>query len=95
MLVAGVGPPELDAVRNELRAQTLERWLPIAAAGAAATVAGALVWALSSSILALAELVGRGELAPEDATALVTVIVTDLPARLAGALERPPVSQNH
>ena len=95
MLVAGVGPPELDSVRNELRAQTLERWLPIAAAGAAATVAGALVWALSSSILALAELVGRGELAPEDATALVTVIVTDLPARLAGTFDRPPVSQNH
>lgn len=82
-LVAGAGPPGLDVVRDELRAQTVQRWLPVTSAELPPGVAGALVWALSSSILALAELVGRDELAPDTATALVAAMVTDLPERLA------------
>ncbi len=86
MLVAGAGPPELDVVRDELRAQTVARWLPVTSTDATAGVAGALVWALSSSILAFAELVGRGELTPELATALVIAMVTDLPERIAHSM---------
>ena len=90
VLVAGAGPPELDSVREAVRAQTLARWLPVTHGTDATAIAGALVWALTNSILVLAELVGRGELSAEHATALVVAIVTDLPARLAAAIAAMP-----
>lgn len=95
VLVAGAGPAELEVVRDELRAQTVARWLPVTSTDAPPRVAGALVWALSSSILALAELVGRAELTPEMATALVVAMVTDLPERIAQSTRSLAGPQRH
>jgi AcrR family transcriptional regulator len=84
LVLADSGTPELSGARDLLRTHLLARWLPaLASAGLAADVAGALLWATASSVVALADQVHRGELARPDAERLAEAIVAALPQVVA------------
>jgi AcrR family transcriptional regulator len=84
LVLADSGTPELSGARELLRTHLLARWLPaLASAGLAADVAGALLWATASSVVALADQVHRGELRRPDAERLAEAIVAALPQVVA------------
>lgn len=86
VLVAAAGPRELDAVSEQFRARTIERWLPFVDAEALGPdIARSLVWALMSAILALGDLVCRGEITPEQASVLIRALVTNAGSSAAAA----------
>lgn len=76
LLVAGPGMPELEGVRDRFRSRVDARWLPLLRdARRSRREARAMLWALVSSFLSLAELVGRGEIHKRAAVDLATELV--------------------
>lgn len=81
LVAAGTGRAELEAVRARFRAHIERRWLPaVSRDGDDRRQARARLWALTTGVLGLAELVARGEASAATATA----VATDLVAAVAG-----------
>ena len=77
LVAAGTGKPELEAVRARFRAHLEWRWLPaVTRAGDVRHEARARLWALTTGLLALADLVARREISAPTATAVATDLVS-------------------
>lgn len=71
LVAAGAGRPELEVLRERLRAHIESRWLdPVRSVAPSLEAARAVLWSLVNGLLALADLTGRGELAPAAAVAI-------------------------
>jgi len=90
LLVAGPGVPDLEPVRQRVRSHIEERWLPRLPAPETAR-ARAVLWTLVGGLLALAELVARRELTPDEALELATTLGRVVPGSLAAV----PVPTTH
>ncbi len=90
LLVADPGLRELEPLRERFRAHVEERWLGFSGSGgvdaADRDIARALLWTLASGLFGLADLVTRGEIGAEAATALATALVVTLPRAVHDAL---------
>ena len=75
LLVADVGLPALDRVRQRFRADELARWPNLARTGRHAARASAVIWTTTSALLALADAVTTGDIAETDATRMAVGIV--------------------
>jgi AcrR family transcriptional regulator len=84
LVVADPCLPELEGVRRRLRAHVEHRWLPLLGpADGDEPAARALLWTVVSGLLALADLVGRGEVSADAATSLATALVGVMPTVVA------------
>lgn len=93
LLLADSATPELARARDALRSHLQARWLPtLGALGVDVEVAGALLWALASSFVTLADLVHRGELAPDAAESLASAVTASLPDVLGRIADPLPTS---
>lgn len=78
LLVADVGVHALDCVRQRFRADDLSRWPAVAHRPDDPKVGSALVWTVTSALLALADAVTAGDVTAEAAT--------EVAVRIAGAV---------
>lgn len=75
LLVADVGLPALDRVRDRFRRDELARWPTPSHPGQRDASANAAMWATASALLALADAVAGGEVTEPDATRMAVDIV--------------------
>ncbi len=75
LLVADVGLPALDRVRDRFHTEELARWPSAARSEPHGGVATAAMWATSSALLALADAVTSGEITDTEATTMAVGIV--------------------
>jgi AcrR family transcriptional regulator len=77
LVAAGAGRPELEALRDRLRAHIEARWLDLVTRSAPSLDdARTLLWALVNGLLTLAELTARGEVESEAAVAIARQLVS-------------------
>jgi hypothetical protein len=87
--------PELERPRRRLRAHLVARWLPVVdPQGADPELDGALMWAVLSGVLALANQVASGQLDADRATAVALTLYGHLPTVLANASALPESTTN-
>jgi AcrR family transcriptional regulator len=84
LVVADSGLPELEPVRAGFRARVEARWLPFFNEHIDRDSARALLWTLASGLLALADLVARGEITTAVAMTLARALVEQLPGVISG-----------
>lgn len=85
LLVADVGVPALDRVRQRFRVDELSRWGAVADRPDDPKVGSALVWTATSALLALADAVAAEEVTADDATEVAVRIASAVLPRIGVA----------
>jgi AcrR family transcriptional regulator len=95
LIMRDMSTPELERPRRRLRAHLAARWLPVVdPQGADPELDGALMWAVLSGVLALANQVASGRLDADRATAVALTLYGHLPTVLANASALPESTTN-
>ncbi|MFZ4434557.1 MAG: TetR/AcrR family transcriptional regulator [Microthrixaceae bacterium] len=86
LIVSDTANRELDGPRRRLRAHAEQRWIPaLDPDGSSPALSSALLWTVLTALLAIADQVADGELAAEQAAALGSALVEQIPTVLATA----------
>jgi AcrR family transcriptional regulator len=90
IVLADGATPELRGARAALREHLHTRWLPILTdQGVEADAATALMWALATSFVSLADQAHRGDLTPGSTETIATAIAATLPDIVRRAVDPP------